>query len=118
MRKILNLQQIRSERNSQKPVIVDQNGNEHVVSGVRVKDYLALVELQESFAGLQAADGQTPDQTKIISAVSSLITTVIPGFPVEGLYLDELFEIANMIQESVGGDNKKEDAPGGQPQGE
>lgn len=117
MRKILNLQQIRAERNSQKPVIVDQNGVEHVITGVQVKDYLALVGLQESFSNLQTTDGQAPNQTAIIDAVSSLIATVIPSFPVEGLYLEELFEIANMIQESVSGDNKG-DAPGGQPQGE
>lgn len=117
MRKILNLQQIRAERNINKPVIVDQDGVEHVITGVRVKDYLALVDLQESFSKLQTTDGEAPDQTNIIDAVSTLITTVIPNFPVSGLYLDELFEIANMIQESVGGD-KKEDAPGGQPQGE
>lgn len=117
MRKILNLQQLRATRNSLKPVIVDQNGVEHIVTGVRVKDYLALVDLQESFAKLQIADGEAPDQTGIIDAVSTLITTVLPSFPVDGLYLEELFEIANMIQESVGGD-KKEDAPGGQPQGE
>jgi len=114
MKKILNLQAMRAGRAEKLPIIVDQNGNEHVVGGVKVADYMTMIALQEEFKNIQTTDNVSQEnQQGIIAAVKKLILAVVPGFPVEDLYIDELFAVANSIQEGVSGNQS--DSTGDSP---
>ena len=100
---LLNIKAIRKERESETPVIVDQNGVEHPVRGVSVDTYLQTLELEEAFTSLQELEGEDmqeagKSQTQLLILMKGLISSVLPDFPVGGLLLEELFSVVTAIQ--------------------
>ena len=111
-RVVLNLKQARAERSITQKVIVDFNGTEHVVQPPSVDGILALMEIEAEFTAMKAAEADEgaskaelqQQQIEVIKRLGDLITAILPGFPVGGLRLDELMQIAQAMQESVAPD--------------
>lgn len=94
---VLNLQQLRADRSAAAPVIVGPDGKEYPVSGVPLDGFLAIIEMQQAFA-----EGGSARMTEIIPDVKALVESLLPGFPVGGLTMDELMAVIAAMQTEIG----------------
>ena len=102
---VLNLAEMRAQRSLRRPVIVDQNGKAHDLAGLPLDTYLGFLEfeeLQREMAAKEGEDRMTPGRQKqLLERMRALILSVLPEFPVAGLYLHELSMVAQAIQVAV-----------------
>jgi hypothetical protein len=102
---VLNLAEMRAQRSLRRPVIVDQNGKAHDLAGLPLDTYLGFLEfeeLQREMAAEEGEDRMTPGRQKqLLERMRALIVSVLPDFPVAGLYLHELSMVAQAIQVAV-----------------
>ena len=115
---VLNLAEMRAASSLRRPVIVDQNGKAHDLAGLPLDTYLAFLEFEEmqrTMAAEEAADSMTAGrQRALLERMRSLILSVLPEFPVAGLYLHELSMVAQAIQVAVLPAGMERDGDGGQ----
>lgn len=113
-RVVLNLQEMRAKRAADAAIIVDGEGNEHVLAELTLDSYLALIDIMHR---LQAVRTETPDDAGIEAMVAlvremkEVVQTVLPTFPVSGLSMDELMLVVNTIEAHMPGS-----APAGEAQ--
>lgn len=94
---VLNLQKVRAEKSANAPVIVGPDGKEYPVSGIPLDGFLAILELQQAFS-----EGTAENLPSILPGVKSLVSDVLPGFPVGDLTLDELMSVIGAMQVATG----------------
>ena len=105
-RSILNLKEMRAEKAKQQSVVTDQNGKDHVLGGLTIGSYLDILSLEETFNSLQKDESEgsgdeRKDQMALIDNMKEFILGILPEFPVDGLYLDELFLVIQAIQSGI-----------------
>lgn len=102
---ILNLAEMRAVSSLRRTVLVDQNGKAHDLAGLPLDTYLAFLEFEETqrtMAAEEASDSMTAGrQRALLDRMRSLILSVLPDFPVAGLFLHELGMVAQAIQAAV-----------------
>lgn len=113
-RSILNLREMRAKKEVEQPVITDQNGKDHPIGGLTLGSYLDILALEDAFTVLQSkedsegSEGGSKDQIALIERMKEFILSVLPEFPVNGLFLDELFLVIQAIQSEISAGNAKE----------
>lgn len=99
---IRNLAELRAKRALNAPVIVAPDGREFLIGALSVDAYLAVLDLEEQFSALRAAEkaqGVQPDsQRALFAAAKDMILQFLPGFPVGDLDLEELFLVLSDVQ--------------------
>lgn len=105
---VVNLAAMRAARSQQQRFVVDQDGKKHYLSGLTVDSYLAMLEIDQMYRGINDSDEPGAEQqVAMMQSMRDAIQAALPEFPVGGLYFEELPVVLRAIQEAV--------MPGGPP---
>jgi len=103
-RVILNLKEARAKKDS--VIIIDPEGTEFELGGISVDAYLKILDFEEQYSKIKddeegEQETEKEKQIELLTNTRDFITSMLPGFNVEVLYLDEVFAVFAAIQEGI-----------------
>lgn len=104
---LVNFKQVRAEKSVNAPIMIDMDGVEHPVGVFPLDFFLEIVELEDNLGKGLAGE----ELAAMLIRIKTLISSVLPGFPVGRLTFQEAQELIEALVAVVQPDGASEEAP-------